>query len=158
MPGAEGDVALLVELDVGGVVLEEDGLGAAVEVDEVEDDGESELVCGADEGLEVVLGAVFGVDGEVVGDAVGVLGVVEAGAVLAVGPVGGVGVVVGGVDGAEVDDVDADLGEVREELGGVVEGAARGERAEEELVDDGGVEEGRGNAGGHVGHAGQSFW
>ena len=82
-PGALLDRAVRVPPREFGMLAQERRRGAAVEVDEIEDDLQAEAVGLPAEILQVLVRPVFLVDVEVVGDAVLVLRVVEAAADLA---------------------------------------------------------------------------
>ena len=140
-PVAELRRAARVAHDVVGVVLQEDGVGTAVEVDEVEHHLHAEAVRLGDERPEVGLRAVFGIDGEEVLLAVGVLRVLEAAGLLATAPEARVGVVVRELVGRQVDEVDAERLQVRQLRARGGEGPLRREHAREELVHDARAEE-----------------
>jgi len=109
---------MLVDV-AGGVGAEVISIGAEVIVDDVEDDSEAELVCGIDEGAEIV-GMPVNASGSVDGDAV-------------VAPVAVAGEI---ADGHDLDGGGAEFVNVREAINGGEEGAPRGEGADVKLVND----------------------
>ena len=124
-PGRGAELALPVAGVPLGMLGDEDVVPRGVIGHPVEDDLEAELVRGGDEVLEVVEGAEFGIDLEVVLHGVGAaeraLAVLHA----------------DGVDGHHPEDFDAEVFEARELGFGGVEGSFGRERAGVDLVDGG---------------------
>ena len=118
------------------MLVDQGGGRAAVEIHQIEHDLHAQPVRAADEALEVVVGAVFRLDVIVIADAVGILRVVAAARLLAVAPELGVLIGIVYADGAEIDDIDPQLGEVGQQLGCGVQRALGREGAQEQLIDD----------------------
>jgi len=119
-----------------GMFVEEHRRRTAVIVDQIEDHPQPEFVRFRNERFEIVVGAVFGIDGVIIADPVDVFRILQLRLLLPVAPELPARVVVGQRHRAEVDDVRPERSDVRKQPLRRLQCAVERERAQIDLVDD----------------------